>query len=262
MEHRVELLFDPSVAFRVERRSENRATKVEEEEPHLTKQLKKHYGIEAEVLGLLVNLELRYKEYYNLYQCEMKAQKILIERIWLLTQRYLILISSEQSCRYPEVYTLSTEEAIINEYEEKLEVVRASNNKMKNALMEINQQCKEFYAAYERLDKTQETPFIIGDSHHRSIRYHKIMAVDIFNYLYATVLKLKCFMHQLDPVNLESVEEYRDLLQNESLLEEFEEYLNDHFVYCKCMYPIPTCPILKLKCSHQNITNLKYVSRI
>lgn len=119
-------MLEPIVAGKLERRSDNRSNKVEDEEPHLTKQLKKHYGIEAEVLGLLVKLEMRYKEYYNLYKCEMKAQKILVERIWLLTQRYLILISSEQSCRYPEVYTLSTEEAIINEYEEKLEVLRAS----------------------------------------------------------------------------------------------------------------------------------------
>ncbi|XP_017070051.2 LOW QUALITY PROTEIN: uncharacterized protein LOC108107153 [Drosophila eugracilis] len=255
MENKVQPLLEPkSEANRF-------LCKMEHEEPHLTQQLKKHYELEAEVLGLLVSLEKQYGEYYDRYQCEMIAQRTLIERIWLLTQRYLILISSEQSCRYPEVYTLSTEEAIINEYEEKLEVVRASNNTLKNSLMEINQTCKKFYAAYDQLDKTQETPFIMGDSLHRSIKYHKIMAVDIFNYLYATVLKLKCYMHQLDPVNLESVEDYRELLQNESLMEEFDEYLKGHFVYCKCLKPIQTCPILKLKCSHKNLVNLKYVSR-
>lgn len=96
------------------------------EEPHLSLRLKEHYEKEAEILRLLLNLENRFREYYKIFICEMKAQRILIERIWLLTQRYLILISSEQGCRYPEVYTLSTEEAIVNEYEEKLEVIRAS----------------------------------------------------------------------------------------------------------------------------------------
>ncbi|XP_016945888.3 uncharacterized protein [Drosophila suzukii] len=263
MEYRVELLKEPIVDRKLEHRTESKTErKVEIEEPHLTQHLKKHYETEVEVLGLLVDLEHRYRQFYDLYQCEILAQKTLIERIWLLTQRYLILISSEQSCRYPEVYTLSTEEAIVNEYEEKLEVVRASNNTMKNSLMEISLHCKKFYAAYERLDKTQETPMIMGDSHHRSIKYHKMVAVDIFNYLYAVVLKLKCFMHQLDPVNLESVEDYRDLLQNESMMEEFDEYLKENFVYCKCLQPTQTCPILKLKCSHQNLVNLKYVSRI
>ncbi|XP_017041409.1 uncharacterized protein LOC108088215 [Drosophila ficusphila] len=238
------------------------ASYMENEEPHLTPALKEHYETEAKVLCLLVNLETRFRDYYNQYQCEMQAQSILIERIWLLTQRYLILISSEQSCRFPEVYTLSTEEAIINEYEEKLEVVRASNNTLKKSLLEISQHCKEFYAAYDRLDKTQETPFILGDKFHQGIKRHKIMAVEIFNYLYALVLKLKCFMHQLDPVNLESVEEYRDLLQNEAQMEEFEEYLKVRFTYCNCLRPMKTCPIFKLKCSHKNLLNLKYVSRI
>ncbi|KAH8409927.1 hypothetical protein KR009_001252, partial [Drosophila setifemur] len=236
--------------------------KTDLEEPHLTPQLKEHYELEAEVLRLLLELETRYREYYKLYMCEMKAQRVLIERIWLLTQRYLILISSEQGCRYPEVYTLSTEEAIVNEYEEKLEVLRTSNNTMKHVLLDISKQCKEFYAAYDRLDKGQETPFLLGDSHHRCIQYHKIMVVDIFNFLYAMVLKLKCYMHLLDPVNLESVEDYREVLQTEALAEEFEEYLTMRFVYCKCLQPMQTCPIFKLKCSHRNLANLKYVSRI
>jgi len=127
MEYRVELLKEPIVDRKLEHRSESKTErKVEIEEPHLTQHLKKHYETEVEVLGLLVDLEHRYRQFYDLYQCEILSQKTLIERIWLLTQRYLILISSEQSCRYPEVYTLSTEEAIVNEYEEKLEVVRAS----------------------------------------------------------------------------------------------------------------------------------------
>ncbi|XP_016970542.1 uncharacterized protein LOC108038286 isoform X2 [Drosophila rhopaloa] len=129
MEHRVELSLEP----RVEHKSGN-------DEPHLTQHLQQHYETEAEVLGLLVDLEARYRQYYNLYQCEMLAQKTLIERIWLLTQRYLILISSEQSCRYPEVYTLSTEEAIVNEYEEKLEVLRAS--KFFEAILKLNKNTK------------------------------------------------------------------------------------------------------------------------
>jgi len=127
MEYRFELLKEPIVDRKLEHRSESKTErKVEIEEPHLTQHLKKHYETEVEVLGLLVDLEHRYLQFYDLYQCEILSQKTLIERIWLLTQRYLILISSEQSCRYPEVYTLSTEEAIVNEYEEKLEVVRAS----------------------------------------------------------------------------------------------------------------------------------------
>lgn len=133
---------------------------------------------------------------------------------------------------------------------------------MKTSLIKVSELCKEFYAMYERLDKTQETPFLLGDKHHRCIQHHKIMAVDIFNYFYAMMLKLKCHMHQLDPMNPESVEEYRDVLQNEALMEEFEEYLTVRFVYCRCLRPEQTCPILKLKCSHQNLANLKYVSRI
>lgn len=111
---------------RVNKLTQNTASPVKDEEPHLTPQLKKHYETEAETLRLLLDLEACFGKYYDLYQCEMKAQRILVERIWLLTQRYLILISSEQGCQYPEVYTRSTEEAIINEYEEKLEVVRTS----------------------------------------------------------------------------------------------------------------------------------------
>ncbi|XP_034668306.1 uncharacterized protein LOC117901602 [Drosophila subobscura] len=254
--------FDGHPSNKQQKQHEMEGSLITEEEPHLTPLLQAHYETEAEVLGLLVDLETKYREYYKLYLCELEAQKILIERVWLLTQRYLILISCVIGCRYPEVYTLSTEEALVNEYEEKLEVLRASNNKMKQSVMELDTYCKKFYAAYNRLNKTLETPLIMGDQHHRSIQHHKVMAVDIFNYFHATVLKLKCYMHQLDPLNLESVEEYRELLKTEAQPEEFEEHLMERFVYCKCFHKEPTCPIEKLKCTHHNIENLKYVSRI
>ncbi|KAL7738768.1 hypothetical protein ACLKA6_001169 [Drosophila palustris] len=231
-------------------------------EAHLTPQLKEHYEKEAEILSLLVDMERRYGEYYQYYQCEMETQKVIIERLWLLTQRYLILISSVPGCRYPEVYTLSAEEAIINEYEEKLQVLRSANNSMKKAVLELNQQCKHFYKAYNQLDRTLETPFIMGDDHHRSIECHKIMVNDIFNYFYSAVLKIKCYMHQLDPINLESVEDYRELLKKETSNDEFHDYLINSFVYCKCLQIKPTCPIEKLKCNHERLEKLKYVSRV
>lgn len=95
-------------------------------EKHLTEHFRRHFEKEAEVLNLLIDLEIRFREYYQFYQCEVETQKIITERLWTLTQRYLILISSAPGCRYPQVYSLSAEEAIINEYEEKLEVLRAS----------------------------------------------------------------------------------------------------------------------------------------
>ncbi|EDW02893.1 GH10791 [Drosophila grimshawi] len=225
-------------------------------EAHLTPQLKEHYEMEAEILALLMEMEKRYRDYYEFYQCELESQKIIIERLWLLTQRYLILISSTPGCRYPEVYTLSAEEAIINEYEEKLEVMRGSNNDMKHAVLDLNIECKKFYEAYNQLDKNMETPLILGDKYHHSIEHHKEMVADIFNYLYSAILKMKCYMHQLDPISLESVEDYRELLKADSSNEEFEEFLMKKFVYCKCLQPRPTCPILKLKCAHGKIHNL------
>ncbi|EDW78062.1 uncharacterized protein Dwil_GK24215 [Drosophila willistoni] len=233
-----------------------------DEEPHLTPQLKDHYENEAEILSLLVNLEKRYRDYFEYYQCEIKAQRILIERLWLLTQRYLILISAVPCCRYPEVYTLSAEETIVNEYEEKLEVIRKSNKDMKYRVLELDKYCKQFYKAYDKLDKTMETPFIMGDQHHRSIRTHKIMVADIFNYFHAAVLKLKCFMHQLDPVNLESVEDYREVLKTEGNATEVDEYLKTQFVYCHCLHPKPKCPLVEVKCDYHKIENLKFVSRV
>jgi len=133
---------------------------------------------------------------------------------------------------------------------------------MKKAVLEINQQCKQFYKTYNQLDRSMETPFIMGDDHHRSIECHKIMVTDIFNYYYSAVLKIKCYMHQLDPINLESVEDYRELLKKETSNEEFRDYLMNSFVYCKCLKPKPTCPIEKLKCKHERVANLKFVSRV
>ncbi|EDW11722.1 uncharacterized protein LOC6576289 [Drosophila mojavensis] len=233
-----------------------------DDEAHLTPQLKEHYEKEVEILGLLMDMEKRYCDFYQFYQCELETQKIITERLWLLTQRYLILISSAPGCRYPEVYTLSAEESIINEYEEKFEVMRSSNNSMKHGILNIHLECKKFYKAYDQLDRSLETPFILGDKYHRSIKSHKLMMIDIFNYFYSAVLKMKCYLHQLDPMSLESVEDYRELLKEGSSNEEFAELVMSTFVYCKCLQPVPTCPIKKLKCSHKKIEDLTYVSRI
>ncbi|XP_034100726.2 uncharacterized protein LOC117565622 isoform X1 [Drosophila albomicans] len=230
-------------------------------ETYLTAQLKEHFDKEEEVLNILVNLEQAFREIYKYFQCEMQKQMILIERLWLLTQRYLILISSVPGCRYPQVYTLSAEEAIINEYEEKIEILRAATDSMQDAILNLKQDCKQFNKIYNQLNKRIGTPLIMGDEHHQSIQCHKIMITDIFNYFYSTVLKIKCYVHQLDPINLESVEDYRELLKKETEYEDFQDYLMHSFVYCKCLQSRPTCPIQKLKCYHK-IETLKHTSRI
>lgn len=132
---------------------------------------------------------------------------------------------------------------------------------MKNNILAIYLECKKFYAACDQLDRNQETPFIMGDKYHRSIYAHKRMMIDIFNYCYSAVLNLKCYLHQLDPISLESVEDYRKLLKEDSSNEEFAELVKSTFVYCKCLHPRPTCPIKKLKCSQKQIETFKYVSR-
>lgn len=132
---------------------------------------------------------------------------------------------------------------------------------MKNDILELNKYCKTFFKTYNELNMNMETPFICGDEHHRSITSHKNMVTDIFHYLYSAVLKMKCYMHQLDPISLESVEDYRELLKKETTYEEFKEYLMDTFVYCKCLHPMQNCPIIKHKCAHLRVENLKYVAR-
>lgn len=140
-------------------------------------------------------------------------------------------------------------------------VFRIHSNSMKKCILELNEYCKTFFDAYNQLNFNLETPFIIGDDHHSSITSHKNMVVDIFHYLYSAVLKMKCYMHQIDPISLESIEDYRELLKKESTYEEFHEYIMETFVYCKCLLPLQTCPIIKHKCIHERIENLNYVSR-
>lgn len=57
----------------------------------LSEEKKQHHEIEEETLKQLLVLEKEFREHYTLVKSELQMQKELVARIWVLSQRYILL---------------------------------------------------------------------------------------------------------------------------------------------------------------------------
>ncbi|XP_011189203.1 uncharacterized protein LOC105216424 [Zeugodacus cucurbitae] len=197
-----------------------------------------HYQKEEETLRQLLKLEELFREHLALTKREMLLQKDMVNRLWVLSQRYVILISTTGCCKHPEVYSGPTEDILLREYSDKLNLLRTSNCRISDSLRKLRQQCILFNSLHSLLDLTMETPFIIGDTFHKPIAYFVELVDDLFKYLHALSVKLKYLSHQLEPVDLLVLEEYKAALEPS---EDFDEYLLVGLSYCKCLRPKQVC---------------------
>ncbi|XP_067639843.1 uncharacterized protein [Eurosta solidaginis] len=197
-----------------------------------------HHQKEDEILRQLLKLEAMFREHFEFTSREMISQKDLINRLWVLSQRYVILISTNGCCKHPEVYSGPTEDVLLREYSEKLRLLRASNCRISDSLRKLQSECCIFRNLFDYLDLAVETPLIVGDTFHKPISFFVELIDDLFKYLHALSLKLKYLSHQLDPLDLMVLEEYKTALEPS---EDFEEYLLTGLSYCKCLRPKPVC---------------------
>ncbi|XP_054730429.1 uncharacterized protein LOC129239137 [Anastrepha obliqua] len=197
-----------------------------------------HYQKEEETLQQLLKLEEMFRETFSLTKREMVFQKDLVNRLWVLSQRYIILISSNGCCKHPEVYSGPTENILLREYADKLRNLRSSNCRISDSLRKLRQKCLVFNSLHKCLDMTMETPFILGDTFHKPIAFFIELVDDLFKYLHALSVKFKYLSHQLDPVDLLALEEYKVALEPS---EDFEDYLLTGLSYCKCLRPKRPC---------------------
>ncbi|XP_017494638.1 PREDICTED: uncharacterized protein LOC108382777, partial [Rhagoletis zephyria] len=116
--------------------------------------------------------------------------------------------------------------------------LRSSNCCISDFLKKLRQECIVFNSLHKLLDLTMETPLILGDTFHRPLAFFIELVDDLFKYMHALSLKLKYLSHQLDPLDLLVLEEYKASLE---LSEDFEEYLLTGLSYCKFLRPKPTC---------------------
>ncbi|XP_004525885.1 uncharacterized protein LOC101452707 [Ceratitis capitata] len=200
--------------------------------------LQEHYQKEEETLRQLLKLEELFRDHLVLTKREMALQKELVNRLWVLSQRYVILISTTGCCKHPEVYSGPTEDILLREYSDKLNLLRTSNCRISDSLRKLRQNCIAFNALHSHLDMTLGTPFITGDTFHKPIGFFIELVDDLFKYFHALQLKLKYLSHQLDPVDLMVLEEYKVALEPS---EDFEEYLHTGLSYCKCLRPKKLC---------------------
>ncbi|XP_065366210.1 uncharacterized protein LOC135959111 [Calliphora vicina] len=199
---------------------------------------KKLNQIEDETLRQLLVLEKEFREHNALMKNEMQLQNELVARIWILSQRYILLESTGPCCRYPEIYTGPAEDTLLQEFTEKLKQIRSSNCRISSSVTELRKSCLVFDNLCAQLDMKIESPLIIGDAFHKPISYFIELVSDIFKYFNAWLLKLRYSSHQFDPFKIEGIENYKKLIE---ISEDFEEYLNVGLAYCKCLRPKARC---------------------
>jgi len=199
-----------------------------------------HAHYEAAALDELFKLENHFRDFYERMLKEFCTQKEIMERMFVLSQRYALLVSTGPCCKYPEIYAAPAEEVLICEINAKRNLVVASNNMLFNALDDLRTSCLVFDKLCSHLNFEYKTDFILGDAFHKPIKYFMELVHDLFVYLHYWLLRAKLAMNQFDPVDFKLIEAYKLIID---VNQDFEAHLLKGLVYCKCLHVKPICII-------------------
>ncbi|XP_017087303.2 uncharacterized protein [Drosophila bipectinata] len=193
---------------------------------------------EKTVLRLLLTIEEHFREYFDTYKKEVELQRIAAETLWHLIQRYMIAMQVDTSCTCPQIYEIETEDAILNKYHMHYQVIDGSNKTQKWAIQALRPFVLAFRRECAKVNLNEDTPFVMGDAFHKPIKFFIELVDEIFDYFYSAYLQLDCGARLLDPLDIKTLEHYKNLLAPN---EDFDEYFMHNMSFCKCLRIPPKC---------------------
>ncbi|XP_001360428.2 uncharacterized protein [Drosophila pseudoobscura] len=206
-------------------------------------------SVEGTVLGVLLSAEKKYRLTFDTFKKEMELQAIAASTLWELIQRYKIAMEVDADCKCTQLYAVEPKEETIQKYYIHYQVIVSSNKSLWRQIESLRSYVLAFRRECKNLNLEEQTPFIQGDAFHKPIKFFIELVDELFNYFFSLHLKLDCAARQLDPMDLESLEEYQKLLKPN---EDFEEYFLYNLSYCQCLRMPPKCPETRV---YTNIEN-------
>ncbi|XP_023177837.1 uncharacterized protein LOC111604146 [Drosophila hydei] len=198
---------------------------------------REHDGIEFKIMNELMSLEEAYRNYFKDWHRELDLQRLASEKLWPISQD--LRDQWDSFCREPQPRNVDAEEVLITKYQLHYQIILGSNLTLSRGLATIRMNLLGLRREYNRLDQSEETPFILGDAFHKPIKFFMQLAEELFNYFYSHSLKLECYSRHLDPGDIDSLVTYQKMLQPR---EEFDDYLLHNLNYCQCLRPALQCP--------------------
>lgn len=196
-------------------------------------------AVEKRVIKILLVIEEKYRSYFDSYRKELELQRIAAETLHQLIQRYKITMQLDTSCTCPQIYDIESDDAIINKFYIHYQVIASSNKNQCWAIQSLRPYVLVFRRECAKLNRSEESPFILGDAFHKPIQFFIDLVEELFAYFYSGHLQLDCAARLLDPLDLYRMECYMKLLEPN---EDFAEYFLHNISFCKCMRPPPMCP--------------------
>uniref|UniRef100_A0A1A9ULI8 Uncharacterized protein n=1 Tax=Glossina austeni TaxID=7395 RepID=A0A1A9ULI8_GLOAU len=189
----------------------------------------REYELEEKILNQLLLLENEFRSHYDFAKKELAQQMEWINRVLVISQRYVHLESSGRCRNHPKVQ--KAEESLLQEMAERIKGIKQSNCRVYTSVKELRKSCIIFEELCSQLDMAVESPFIIGDACHKPLAFFIELVSDLFKYLHASVLRQKYSVHLIEPSDYESVAKYKAAIEPS---EDFEEYMSVGLTYCKC----------------------------
>ncbi|BFG05752.1 uncharacterized protein DMAD_04417 [Drosophila madeirensis] len=196
-------------------------------------------SVEGRVLSILMSLEKKLRYIFDSFKKEMELQRIAASSLWELIQRYRIAMDVDVGYKCAQLYAVEPSEEIVQKYFIHYQVIIRSNKSQWWGIESMRSYVLTFRRECSKLNLEEETPFIRGDAFHKPIRFFIDLVDELFDYFFSMHLKLDCAARQLDPMDLDSLEHYQQLLQTN---EDFEEYFMYNLSYCQCLRMPPKCP--------------------
>ncbi|XP_039481105.1 uncharacterized protein LOC120445053 [Drosophila santomea] len=196
-------------------------------------------GLENSVTKILVTIEEMFWSFFEEHQNELELQRMAAKTLNQLTQRYRINTQVDLSCTCPQIYEIESDDAIINKYYIYYQVIACSNKNQSWAIHNMRPYVLLFRRECAKLDMSSDSPFIMGNTFHKPIKFFMELVEELFAYFYSGHVQFDCAAQMLDPLDLNSIEHYQKLLAPN---EDFVNYFKYNMSYCKCLRMPARCP--------------------
>ncbi|XP_036319150.1 uncharacterized protein LOC118733726 [Rhagoletis pomonella] len=191
------------------------------------------YRLENYVSKQLLLIEDLIHKHKNKLDNEIVFQRSLIEQMWKLSQRFLLLTQFHLCVKpFPEIVSVPVEKETQCEFQKKFNAVNISNCRLSSSLDAFRFAIKKLNLLCSQLDMTVESPFIIGDYKIQPLSYYRNLIDDAFDYFNDVLCKLKCWAQLLDIGDANALDEYKALLDPTM---KYDEFMKIGKLGCTCM---------------------------
>ncbi|XP_055846770.1 uncharacterized protein LOC129912513 [Episyrphus balteatus] len=179
---------------------------------------------EKSLKNLLLALEEQFKNHLKAFYSNLDIQKNIIDSIWVISQRFLILTRGAICVRpYPKEQSDREEREMRSDFKIQKDNLTNLNLKLDVSLETLKQKCRTFDRTLANIDTSLPNQTIEGNNERQPIHYYIELFADCLKFFKATQSQLSPLGRFLNVEDIKSIVECKKLLEPDEMVMEYFE---------------------------------------